>query len=504
MYKQILINVEPQEKRVAILEQDRLEEFYVERTDQQRLVGNIYKGRVNTILPGMGAAFIGLGLKKDGFLHVSDVIERPPDLEELLSESPEEKTVKKGRKEAMPDITNLLKKGQESMVQVVKEPIGTKGVRLTTHISLPGRFLVLMPYESRHIGISRRITKPSERIRIKRELNSLTLPKDIGLIVRTAADGCKRRSLANEVKHLIKLWNKIKNDADSAQAPRLIHQEYDLVLRVVRDLFTHEVNRLMVDDKDEYKKIAHFVNSLMPYLRLRVKYYRGEKPLFERFGVEKEIAKIYENRIYLKNRGYIIIEQTEGLVAIDVNSGGFVGRKSFEETALLTNLEAAREVARQIRLRDMGGIIVIDFIDMESREHRSEVFETLKSGLKRDKARTKVLNISVLGLVEMTRQRMRRSVESLSYRVCPYCNGRGSVKSVITVSIEARRKVTHALKKWRSRELVLYVHPEVCRYLMTQDRGSISFLENRYRRKIIIRENPAFHIEQLKIDTLDK
>ena len=504
MQKRIIINIEPQEKRVAMLEGGNLEEFYVERSGQERLAGNIYKGRVSAILPGMGAAFVDLGLKKNGFLHVSDVIERPPDLEEMLSESFEEdEPVKKRKKEAIPNITQLLKKGQEILVQIVKEPIGTKGARLTTHISLPGRFLVLMPYESR-IGVSKRIVKPSERSRIKKDLMSLRLPKDIGLIVRTAGGGCSKRVFANEVRYLLSVWEKIKKDEKQARAPQVIHKEYDLMLRVVRDLFTSDINRLIVDGREEYSKIKHFVNSTMPALRLRLRFYRGETPLFERFGIEKEIGKIYESRIYLKNKGYVIIEQTEGLVAIDVNTGGFVGQKNLEETTFLTNMEAAKEIARQMRLRDMGGIIVIDFIDMEEKSHRQQVFEALKSALKRDKARTKVLNISQLGLVEMTRQRMRKSVESLSYGVCPHCNGRGSVKSIVTVSLDAKRKLAQALKSKarRKEQLALYVHPEVCKYLLREDKASISFLENRYRRKIIIREDPSFHIEQVRIDNL--
>jgi len=504
MYKQVLINIVPQEKRVAILEGNTLEEFYVERTGQEKVAGNIYKGKVTAILPGMGAAFVDLGLEKNGFLHVSDVIERPPELEELFSERLEEETKKTSKKGAVPSIANLLKKGQEIIVQVVKEPIGTKGARLTTHISLPGRFLVLMPYEN-HIGVSKRITKHSDRIRIKKDLASLNIPKDVGLIVRTAGIGCKRKSFANEVRYLLNVWGKIKKGGETQRAPSLIHQEHDLILRVIRDIFTSDVNRLIVDDKEEYKKVARFVNAITPSLRLRLKYHRGEAPLFERFNIENEIAKIYEGKISIKNKGYIIIEQTEGLVAIDVNTGKFVGHKNLEDTAFATNVEAAKEIARQLRLRDIGGIIVIDFIDMERKEHRQQVFDTLKSSLKRDKARTKVLNISPLGLVEMTRQRMRKSVESLSYKVCPYCNGRGAVKSVTTVSIEIRRKLTQALKKWpKNKELVLYVHPDVCRYVIIQDKSSISFLENRYRRKIIIRENPDFHIEQVKIDTLDR
>lgn len=499
MNKQILINVESQEKRVAIVEGNTLEEYYVERAENQKVVGNIYKGVVSAILPGMGAAFVSLGLKKDGFLHVSDVVERPPDIEELLSEPLGDDIRKRKQGEEVPSITKLLKKGQEIMVQVVKEPIGTKGARLTTHISLPGRVLVIMPYEN-HVGVSKRIAKPGERARIKKELSTIRIPKDIGVIVRTAGGGGNRKIFLNEINYLTKIWENIKKEGQAIRGPRLIHQEYDLVMRVVRDLLNSEVDRLLVDNKEEFKKIARFIGSIMNTMRRRIKYYRGETPLFEHFSIEKEIAKIYEARIYLKNKGYIVIEQTEGLVSIDVNTGGFVGRKNLEDTAFLTNMEAAKEIARQVRLRDMGGIIVIDFIDMEQRDHRHKVFEALKEALKRDKARTKVLNISQLGLVEMTRQRMRRSVESISYKICPYCNGRGTIKSVTTVSIEARRKVVQALKKrWPKRELNLFVHPEVCNYLITIDKSSIATLENRYRRKILIKAEPMFHVEEIKI-----
>jgi len=497
MNKQILINIEPQEKRVALLEGNSLEEFYVERIDQPKLVGSIYKGKVAAVLPGMDAAFVELGLEKNGFLHVSDVIERPSDYDSLVEEIKElpRKTKSKG---APLKISNVLKKGDEILVQIVKEPMGTKGPRLTTHISLPGRFLVLVPYEE-HIGISKKISQASERHRIKKMLEQIKVPKGVGVIVRTAAGGCSHRQLAGEISYLVKLWNTVKSKEKSTRIPSLIHQEHDLALRVVRDVFAKDVKVLMVDSKEEYKKIAHFVRFFLPTLKRRLKLYRNATPLFERYGIEKELAKIYENRIYLKRKGYIIIEQTEGLVAIDVNTGGYVGKKDLEETALATNMEAAKEIARQIRLRDMGGIIVIDFIDMESREHRQRVFNALNQALKRDKARTKVLGISSFGLVEMTRQRMRKSVESLSYKVCPYCGGRGSVKSPITMSIEAKRKLERVLKQRSKRQLVVYAHPEVIKNLLTQDRGSISYLENRFKSKIALREDPKLHVEEIKI-----
>jgi len=496
MNKQILINIEAQEKRVAILEGNSLEEFYVERIDQPKLVGSIYKGKVDAVLPGMDAAFVKLGLEKNGFLHASDVMERPSDYDDLIEEMkdiPRSKT-----RMPLPKIENLLRKNDRILVQIVKEPMGTKGPRLTTHISLPGRFLVLVPYES-HIGISKKISQHAERHRIRKMLESLRIPKGVGVIVRTVAAGCTRHQLAGEIKYLLKLWNEIRSKEKTVDAPSLIHQEYDLVLRVVRDLFSSDVRTLIVDSKDEYKKIFHFVRFFLPNLRMRLKLYKGATPLFERYGIEKEVARLYENRIYLKKKGYIVIEQTEGMVAIDVNTGGFVGKKDLEETVLATNLEAARQVARQIRLRDIGGIIVIDFIDMESREHRQQVFNELTSALKRDKARTKVLGISTLGLVEMTRQRMRRSVESISYKICPYCGGRGSVKSVVTMSIEVKRKLERILKEKPRRQLALYAHPDVIKNLLTQDRSSISYLENRFRSRIALRENPKLHIEDLKI-----
>ena len=503
MNKQILINIEPQEKRVALLEGDSLEEFYVERIDQPKLVGSIYKGKVGAVLPGMDAAFVELGLEKNGFLHVSDVIERPADCDDMVEEMKELPRKTRHKHHAHPKISNVLKKGDEILVQIVKEPMGTKGPRLTTHISLPGRFLVLVPYEE-HIGISKKISQAQERHRIRKMLESVKKPKGTGIIVRTAAGGCNTRQLAGEVTYLSNLWNTVKAKEKTSKAPSMIHQEHDLALRVVRDVFSKDVKVLMVDNREEFKKIAHFVRFFLPALKRRLRLYKNTVPLFEKYGIEKEIAKIYGNKVYLKRKGYIIIEQTEGLVAIDVNTGGYVGKKDLEETALATNMEAAKEIARQMRLRDMGGIIIIDFIDMESREHRQRVFNALTQSLKRDKARTKVLGISSLGIVEMTRQRMRKSVESLSYKLCPYCGGRGSVKSPITMSIEAKRRLERVLKERPRRQIVLYAHPEVIKNLLTQDRGSISFIENRFKSKIALREDPKLHIEDLKISDIPK
>ena len=407
----------------------------------------------------------------------------------------------KGRSRApLPKIDKILKKGDTILAQIVKEPMGTKGARLTTHISIPGRYLVLVPYEG-HVGISKKINQHNERQRIRKIISSLKIPKGVGVIVRTAASGIHHRQLAGELNYLLKTWNSVKQKEKVNTAPALLHQEHDLVLRVVRDLLTKDVKMLIVDSKEEYRKIAHFVRFFLPNLRRRVKYYRSSTPLFEHYGIEKEISKIYENRIYLKKKGYIIIEQTESMVAIDVNTGGFVGKKDLEQTALQTNLEAAKEVARQLKLRDIGGIIVIDFIDMEKKENRHEVFNCLNQILKKDKARTKVLNISSIGLVEMTRQRMRKSVEGLSYKLCPYCGGKGRVKSVMTMCIEAKRKLESVLKQKTRRKLMLQAHPDVIKTI-AKDRRNISYLENKFRSKITLRENPKLHIEDLNIQEI--
>ncbi|MCM8761378.1 MAG: Rne/Rng family ribonuclease [Candidatus Omnitrophica bacterium] len=440
MHKEIFINVTQHEKRVAILENKRIEEFYTERVEDTNLVGNIYKGRVESVLPGMGAAFVDIGLEKNGFLYVSDVVPEPSE-EKMAEEGVEpEMSKKQEAKRRLPAISELLKKGDEVLVQIVKEPISTKGARLTTHISIPGRFLVLMPFDN-HIGLSKRIESREERDRIRQIMEGLRLPKDLGFIVRTAAIGASEKDFQRESRYLINLWQNIKARAKRAKPPQLIHAEFDLILRVTRDIFTSDFTKLEIDSKSDFRRISRFLRMLAPQLRQRVRFYNERMPLFEKYDIEKQIEKIYDRIVQLKSGGYLIFDQTESLVAIDVNSGKFVGRKNLEDTAYKTNLEAAEEVARQLKLRDLGGIIIIDFIDMEYAEHRKNVFRALERALENDKAKTKILNISSIGLVEMTRQRVRESIESKSYQKCPYCNGRGIVKSISTVSIELIRKL---------------------------------------------------------------
>ncbi len=500
MHKEIFINVGQHEKRVAILENKRIEEFYIQRPDQVNLVGNIYKGRVESVLPGMAAAFVELGLAKNGFLYVSDVVSGMASFEKLLGEGPDEEYIERNAKAPLPSISELLKKNDEVLVQVVKEPIGTKGPRLTTHISIPGRFLVLMPFDN-HIGLSKRIESRQERDRIRKIIEELKLPKDIGFIVRTAAQGASQKDFFREARYLINLWQHIKVRAKRVKPPYLLHQEYDIVLRVARDIFTNDVSKLEIDSKNDFRRVLRFLRILAPHLRPRLKFYIEKTPIFEKYDIERQIEKIYNRIVQLKSGGYLIFDQTESLVAIDVNSGKFVGKRNLEDTAFKTNLEAAEEIPRQLKLRDLGGIIIIDFIDMESPGHRNAVFRTLEKELENDKAKTKILNISSIGLVEMTRQRTRKSIESKSYQKCPYCNGRGIVKSVSTIAIELMRKLEQALQDVKPREVFVSLHPEVACHVFNPDRNMIKPIERRFRKAIRVIEDPNLPIEDIKIES---
>lgn len=496
MGKEILINVEPQEKRLAILENKILEEFSVERIGEKRLVGNVFKGRVSTVVPAVKAAFVSLGLEKNGYLYLADIVGLGMDFESLDKEEEELKPPK--GIQPYQSIDQLVKKGQEVLVQITKEPFGTKGARLTTHISLPGRYIVLLPFD-RHLGISRRISDDKERARLKEILRGLEVPKEMGVIIRTAGTGQSKRELGRDLKYLLGIWRKIKIGAAKKVSPAQLHEEYDLTLRVARDYLTEDVEKLIIDNRDEYRKIQHFLSAVAPHLRAKVELYEGDIPLYDRKMIEKEVEKIFERKVPLKCGGHIVIEPTEGLVAIDVNSGKFTEKKSLEETAFAVNMEAAREVARQIRLRDLGGIIVIDFIDMMQAGHRRKVFEALNDSLRRDKAKTDVSPLSEICLVEMTRQRMRRSVESMSFRECPYCQGKGLIKSVSTVSIQALRKVKKYLKETKKKQVELHVNPEVTSRLFNEDRQAIEAIEHIFHARIIVKADPLLHVEEIKL-----
>ncbi|MFQ5953383.1 MAG: Rne/Rng family ribonuclease, partial [Candidatus Omnitrophota bacterium] len=397
-------------------------------------------------------------------------------------------------------IKDILKTREEIMVQVVKEAIGTKGPRLTTYISLPGRYLVLTPYDA-NIGISRRISDREERKRIRSILHKIKFPPEMGCIVRTVAEKRSEKELLSELRYLMNLWERIKGRAEKQKAPVTVYEEYGIVLRMIRDVFTEDVKQLAVDSKDEYNRIIKFLKSFMPALRKKVKLYSGGTPLFQKYDLEKRIAEVFERKVGLKSGGNLVIEQTEGLVAIDVNTGSFVGKKSLEETAFRTNIEAAEEISKQLKLRDIGGIIIIDFIDMELREHREKVFNLLQNKLRDDKARINLRNISQFGVVEMTRQRMHKSLESASYVECPYCVGKGKVKSVETIGIEVVRKLDRVLARSdkRHKHVSVISHPDIHTALVSDQARMLSDIQRKYRCKVELKEDRSLHIEDVII-----
>lgn len=494
MQKEILINVESQETRVSVVRGGQLEEYYVERPSEASLVGNIYKGVINSIVPGIGAAFVDIGFSKNGFLYTKDVIAPAGEFDLLEGEAA---NVPQNIK--ISDIDKLVKKGQEVLVQVVKEPIGKKGPSLTTHIGIPGRFLVLMPLDH-HLGVSKKVTDFKERDRLREILKKIKpLLGNMGLIVRTAGVGKTEKDFKRELGYLNAAWRKIKQYAGRVKAPAIVHEEYPLTFRILRDIFTEDVARVLVDSREGYNKLMHFASDIMPAMKRKLMFYREKVQLFESRGIEKEIEKLYYKKIMLKCGGYIFIEETEGLIAIDVNSGSFT-KRHMEETAFKVNVEASQEIAKQVRLRDLGGIIIIDFIDMEKERNRQEIFKGLLDAFKRDKAKVNILRISEFGVVEMTRQRVRKGVRKLSYQDCPYCGGRGSVKSVTTMAIEVLRAIKKELDKSRIKEVRSYVHPDVANYLLNEDRPSITKLESEYRVRIVIIADPSIHIENFRVE----
>ena len=495
MQKEILINVELQEKRVAVVEGGVLQEYYIERPSEVTLVGNIYKGVVNSVVSGIGAAFVDIGYFKNGFLYISDILAASPDFD--LLEEEHEGSRRPPARPRHSDINKLVKTGQEVLVQVVKEPIGNKGPRLTTHIGIPGRFIVLMPFDH-HIGISKKVTDREERERLRKILKKITPALKMGIIVRTAGVGKSEIDFRRESRYLSALWNKIKRESLKIKPPCIVNEEHGLTFRILRDIFREDVTRVLVDNREEYKNLRHFANSIMPAMKQKLMLYRERVHLFDSRGIEKDIEKLYRKKIELKCGGYIFIEETEGLIAIDVNSGSF-SRRSMEDTAFKVNSEAAAEISRQIRLRDIGGIVVIDFIDMNHEVHRRQIFNELLDSVRRDKAKISILKMSEFGIVEMTRQRVRKGVRRVSYQNCPYCEGRGSVKSVTTMAIEVLRAIKKEIERLRVKEIRSFVHPDVANYLLNEDRPSITKLENEYRTKVIIIAEPEIHIERYRI-----
>ena len=498
MKRDILISRDANEIQVAILEDGRLEEFYIERADVARAFGNIYKGKVKTVIPGMGAAFVDLGTKKDGFLYVTDALKSPMDLEAEYDEQKQEEQQHHGRTDRFKRIEDVLKIGQEVIVQVVKEPLGNKGPRLTTHFSIPARYLVMMPGEEK-VGVSRRIEDRKERDRIRNTFREIEIPKGVGFIVRTAGEGKGENEFTRDIRYLIRLWKKIHGSIAHKKAPSLIHQELDLVERIVRDHLNEETDRIVIDNKEIFRKVERFLQLYLPSQKLDITQHQDRIPLFEKYAIEKEIERTFQKNVYLKSGGYVVIEQTEGLVAIDVNTGKFTGTRNLEETVYKTNMDAAQEVARQLRLRDVGGIIIIDFIDMEVADHRRNLYRSFKEAVHKDRAKTNILKISELGLVEMTRQRIRPSLESAVYNTCAYCEGKGVVKSPTTMAIQTIKELRKALGHSHGKSINAYVHPSVSERLLHQEKRVLEQLERENRSKICVYPDSSLHLEDVNI-----
>lgn len=503
MQQDVFINATPQESRIAVVEDGLLAEFLVERKQERGIVGNIYKGKVARVLPGMQAAFVDIGLDRAAFLHVSDFWASPEAMTDLLPGSEEEfvfESPKPSTRRRLP-IERQLSRGQEILVEVAKDPLGMKGARLTSQISLPGRYLVFMPATS-HIGVSRRIEDEKERQRLKDIALSL-LTEEGGFILRTACEGRSKREIQRDLKFLTKLWKRVQKKAESTGAPALIHQDLDLIARTIRDFFTTETNQVVIDNVKEYRRVLDFVGHFMPRLKSKITFYSQPEPVMDHYRIEEQIAKALERKVWLRSGGYITIDRTEALTAVDVNTGRFVGKRNQEETVLKTNLEATREIVRQLRLRNVGGIIIIDFIDMEKEANRKKVYEALKEAIKKDKARTNILKISELGLVEMTRQRARESLENMLLSACPYCEGRGRIKSNITIAYEILR----AIKREKShledgKRILVRVHPDIANFLYDDETRSLDNLEREINHKIIIKATEELPHQKYEISAV--
>jgi ribonuclease G len=500
VHKEVVINAEVLETRVGVLEEGKLEEFNIERTTEERLVGSIFKGKVRNLEDGLKAAFVDIGFEKNAFLHYWDIVPSGFD-------SGVEIVEREGRRRDRPkptqkDIPRLYPPGSDIIVQVTKGPIGTKGPRITTNIVLPGRYLVLLP-NSDQSGISRKIENQLERQRLKTILRKLSIPDGMGVIMRTVGEGQQLRYFVRDLALLLEEWKQIQDRIKAQPPATCVFQEPDLIVRTVRDFLTEDVERIVVDSSKAYDGMREMISKISKRSADKVKLYTDPQPIFDRFGITRQLENAFSRQVHLKSGGYIVVDETEALVAIDVNTGRHKGGKDQEDAILKVNMEAAEEIARQLRLRNMGGLIVLDFIDMKHPRHRQTVYQKMKEGLRRDKAKTHVLPISQLGLMEMTRQRHSESVHAAVYDDCPYCKGRGKVKSALTMSVEIQRKLSEILKR-RARDesdfqLRIVVHPTILKRLRTEDEKHLIEMEKRYFGKLEFRADPALHAEAFKI-----
>jgi len=503
MSSELVINVTDEEIRVALLEGGQVVELYIERKRDASLVGNIYKGKVIKILPGMQSAFVDIGLDKAAFLYVADIM---TDLEEYYTaflENDHEKIDLYEKTEITPDksvpIEDLIQEGQELLVQVSKDPIGTKGARVTSYVTLPGRYVVLMPNVD-HVGISRRIENEEIRTRLK-NIALEVRTKNYGLIMRTASEDATLEEIKKDYDFLTLLWEDIYTKKDRVSAPSLLYNDLDLIFRSVRDFMSHDVERLLIDSKEEYDRIVEFAGSYFPRILEKISLYEDREPIFDALGIELDISRALDRKVWLKSGGYIVIDQTEAMTVIDVNTGKYVGKESLEDTILKTNLEAVKEIAYQIRLRNLGGIIIIDFIDMEKAENREKVFSSFVEVMKKDRAKNTIYNITELGIVQMTRKRVRESLGRTLSEQCPYCEGKGFVKSPRTVAYEIFGKIRR-MNLQRDTTVVISANPVVAELLSDEERQGLEGIERKYNIKLVVNKEDNLHQEHYDISIL--
>jgi ribonuclease G len=508
-YRELIINSEPLEKRVALLVDGRLEKFEIERESDNRMVGGIFKGRIKNLDPGLKAAFVDIGYSKNAFLHYWDMLPAATDSSVEVVRVNRKRDAQPKGEVTVKDIPSLYPPGTDIVIQVTKGPIGSKGPRTTTNLSIPGRYLILTPY-SDGCGISRKIEDNNERRRLKQLINELTIPEGMGVIVRTAGEGKKSRYFVRDLHILLKKWEEIAKKMQNERAPTCLYMEPDLVERTVRDFLTEEVDRVLIDNKADHERTQELVSQISKRSRSRIALYNDSIPIFERFNIERQIEQTGQRKVPLPSGGEIVIDETEALIAVDVNTGSHKNKAGDEKnTIYAVNLEAAREIARQIRLRNLGGLIIIDFIDMKERRHRNAVYEKMVELMATDKARNHILPISQLGIMQMTRQRQQESLWSNLYTDCPYCRGRGIVKSATTMSVELQRRLSSVARRLQLRNdgkeysLRVLVHPSILERLRSEDADLLVRMEKSYSVKLAFRADPAYHVEHFKIINSD-